>query len=199
MKQFFILMLSLVTAFTALASDQYSSKQYSSKNSAPQNDDNIYLGLKGGRMLVAFDDTSGAVSTGFVVGYEFDERFSLEGSYIKGSPIYETGAPRLKDINGSGEDNIDYSNHTRNKLSTNVYGLYLNYRSQGEWYLLAKGGIAKADMKSNAFVPGIDNIAFSGSLGGGWRVGKSTLLEAEVTHIDKNLTYIGITGIVLGF
>ncbi len=159
-----------------------------------------YLGIKGGRMMVPFDDTSNANPFGFVAGHAFDEHLSLEATYLKGTPVYSVGKASQTIDPDTGDLVVTYSaNYARDKLTARAITLTVNYRGEGEWYWLAKGGIANNSMKSNATVKGISSTNLTASLGFGWRLSDEFSFEFEASHLHKDLTYIGISGIMLGF
>ena len=149
-------------------------------------DNPLYLGLKGGKMMVdvsEFDDTSTA---GIVLGYKLLDKqggsLAIEGEYTNSSTA------DINVLNVTGQWDID------------TWAVYAAYRTPGNLYLKAKAGVLHEKINASsvgASISGSDT-GLSAGIGAGWRVGKKAALEFEYTVIEQDVNFVSL-GVIINF
>ena len=139
-------------------------------------------------------DADTSIGIGVVAGFTFDETTSFELSHTRGDTDAEVSV---------------YGFPFTGDTSIETTALYAVYRSNNPVYYLLKAGIGhekvELDVQYCGMVSGTyacingknwdveESVSDSGltlGLGGGWKLSKQLVLEAELTLIEKDVNYI---------
>ncbi|MBI3545191.1 MAG: porin family protein [Gammaproteobacteria bacterium] len=143
-------------------------------------DNPLYVGLKGGVMMVDLSEYDQATSAGVVLGYKIfgnaDSSLAIEGEYTTSSSA---------DINVLG---------FKGKWDIDTWAAYLAYRIGGDMYFKGKVGYLNEDINVDivgANISGSDS-GLSVGIGVGWKLGKKNALELEYTVIEQDVNFVSL-------
>lgn len=143
-------------------------------------DSPLYVGIKGGTMMVSPSEFEDANSFGLVLGYKLFDNPS--GSLAVEGEFTNSSSEKITILNVTGKWDID------------TKAVYLAYRTSGDLYFKGKIGYLDEDVNVNiagASISGSDSGASYG-IGGGWKLGKSSALELEYTIIETDVDFISL-------
>jgi Outer membrane protein beta-barrel domain len=146
----------------------------------------LYLGVKGGKMMVDLSEYEDVSTAGLVVGYKlFDNQagsVAVEGEYTNSS----TGDITVLGVTGQWD--ID------------TWALYAAYRTPGNLYAKAKAGVLHEKINVNIVGAGISgsDSGLSLGVGGGLRLGRNAALELEYTIVEQDVNFASL-GVNLNF
>lgn len=151
-----------------------------SPNMAQAADNPLYVGLKGGLMMVDLSEYDDATSAGVVLGYKImqnnDGSLALEGEFTTSSSA---------DIQVLG---------VKGKWDIDTWAAYLAYRVGGDMYFKAKAGILNEDVNvdiAGANISGSDS-GLSVGVGVGWKFDKKNSLEVEYTVVEEDVNFVSV-------
>jgi len=163
-----------VSAVFVVTSALFTQCVYAEAGSAEDSGGQLYGGLKVGQFLIDVDflDIDDADVVGFMAGYDFGERFSLQLEYMTG----DTDA-----------GNVDFDIDT--------FGGYGVFRSAGNAYIMGKIGLVKEDLTASNGLTSIseDDSGTSLGIGAGFRAGEHLAAELEYTLIEEDMDFLGAT------
>ncbi|NIB42532.1 porin family protein [Pseudomaricurvus alkylphenolicus] len=125
----------------------------------------FYLGLKSGTLDVDVSGLDASTPKAAVIGYR------------KGSWGAEFEANYA---------DVDYGYGSADFRSFALYGVY---RSEGDFYLKAKAGVLREELKVS--FASEEETGFSAGIGAGWRLGAVTL-EAEYTIVEEDVNFYSL-------
>lgn len=141
---------------------------------------NFYGGIKAGSFISDIKGLDNAYPLGARIGYDYGRQWSLELDYLYGK--YPAS------VNGVEED-----------LPGNSLGIYVSYRSPGDFYYIIRFGWIdlEIDAAQNFYFEQVDNIDFSYGLGGGIKLTDKISLELDYSFTDSknsgDVDYAGFT------
>jgi hypothetical protein len=146
----------------------------------PQNP--LYVAGKIGVMDARFSGFGNATNLGIAVGYDFFTEFngiwSAEGEFT--TTIADGKVP------GGGDWDVD------------TLAAYATYRTLGEFYLKAKAGVQRQDIKRaggdlTIEIPDAKDTTFAFGIGGGFQLDRTSGFEVEVTRLSSQLRFMSVS------
>lgn len=137
--------------------------------------------LKDSPIGVEIDDAS---YSAIILGYQFNPVVAVEVEIGGSEHDVEYDVPYLQ--------NVLYL--PDQELELGIFGLYVTYRSQGQWYFKARGGLLSRSVELSPELPGQDEDnagLLSLGIGGGVRIDDFNI-EAEFSSIEEGISSFGV-------
>ncbi|MDN3640108.1 outer membrane beta-barrel protein [Simiduia curdlanivorans] len=164
----------LLRTFTALAISVCSSTTMAEDKAS-----NYYLGISTGTVVLE-NSTKDPINAAVNIGYNFSEKWALEGQYTTSIRDGEYDSKKVNSVNGDFNYQIE---------SLSAYGVF---RSGGKVYVKGKAGLAD-DINSEG-----KRLTWGAGIGYRASENPATNIELEATALDSGATYYSL-GVNFGF
>lgn len=194
---------TLMICLLTMSFAQQAHAQYENANSNTTKGKWI-VGLKAAQVELSGLNTDAATleeadAFGIVVGYEFNKSIGR----TNGTASFEV------ELLTTSDTSIEQLDSSFGEYNADIINAFFGYRSSGQVFFKAKGGISYVDASTNfnVFAPGVpadiqfDDFSFAGGFGVGVRLGKERvrgIIELEYTGTtgDAEVEIISLNGLV---